>query len=80
MAHADMLKLNRIPQIIAENMAEWLLCNYPDCTVLPILWMTSSFHIMGHIACGTGKIDVGAVLQQVVTKLPSILDRWQFCS
>ena len=34
--------------------------------VLPVLWMTSSFHIMGHMVHGVGNTDVGAVLQQVV--------------
>jgi len=34
--------------------------------VLPVLWMTSCFPIMGRIARGVGNNDVGAVLKQVV--------------
>ena len=34
--------------------------------VLPVLWMTSCFPIMGYMAHGVGNIDVGAVLKQVV--------------
>ena len=32
--------------------------------VLPILWMTSYFHIMGHIVSGIGTNDVGAAKSQ----------------
>ena len=34
--------------------------------VLPVLWMTSWFHIAVNIVRGVGNNDVGAVLQQVV--------------
>jgi len=34
--------------------------------VLPVLWMTSYSHIMGHVARGISSINVGAVLQQTV--------------
>jgi len=34
--------------------------------VLPVMWMTSCFHIMGPMACGVGIIYVSAVLEQVV--------------
>jgi len=36
------------------------------CFVLPVLWMTSCFHMMGHMARGVGNNNIGAVLQQVV--------------
>jgi len=38
--------------------------------VLPVLWMTSCFHIMGPLACGIGNIYVSAVLEQV-TEFPT---------
>ena len=34
--------------------------------VLPVLWMTSRFHITGHVAHGTGSIDMGAVVMQIL--------------
>ena len=34
--------------------------------VLPVLWMTSCFSIMGPVARGVGNIDVGTVLKRVV--------------
>ena len=34
--------------------------------VIPVLWMMSFFHIIGHMASGVGNIDVCAVLQRVV--------------
>jgi len=34
--------------------------------VLPVLWMTSLFHIMGHMARGVSNNDVDAVLKRVV--------------
>jgi len=42
--------------------------------VLPILWMTSCFHIIGHMVSGIGTNDVGTVLQQTV-KISSLLAR-----
>ena len=38
--------------------------------VLPVLWMMSSFHIMGHTALGN--IDIGTVLQQIVKNFQRI--------
>ena len=40
--------------------------------VLPVLWMTSCFHIAGHAARCAGNIDLGAVLQQVVINFQRI--------
>jgi len=40
--------------------------------VLPVLWMTSCFHVMGHVARSVGNIDVGAVLQQAVINFQRI--------
>jgi len=44
------------------------------CYVLPVLCMTSCFHIMSHVARGVGTDDVGAVLKQVV-KISNVFAR-----
>jgi len=44
------------------------------CYVLPVLCMTSCFHIMSHMARGVFNDDVGAVLKQVV-KISNVFAR-----
>ena len=44
--------------------------------VLPVLWVTSCFPIMGNMALGVSNIDVSAVVKKVI-KISNILARWR---
>jgi len=44
--------------------------------VLPVLWVTSCFLIMGTMALGVSNIDLGAVVKKVI-KSSNIFARWR---
>jgi len=60
-----MSKLHKIFYTSYPAMARSCSDDNGLCYVLPVLWMTSNFPIMGLMACGVGSIYVSAVLKQV---------------
>jgi len=42
--------------------------------ILLVMWMSLCFHIMGHLMCGLGNVDIGTMLPQAVVNVQCI--RW----